>query len=698
MDPHDRSTSRELALFGFFLAATADLRTAEALTREAEAVASPDPWEAARSRIRQAAHGGVPGRSRLSPSALDRLAGELAGAAEELSRRAPFLRESLEDLAGPPREMVALRYREGFTIPVLAERLGRSVPAVEMALARARLRLREAASRRSGAPAEAQGPHGEVELLIERYLGGTAATEEVRRLEDLLERDPAGRRAFLLALGEDAVLRNLAATASLLTEGTDAPRPPSPRKGDSPRRASPKFRTFATAGILLSLAAFLIWLFPATRRKSGTAAPPPPPSQKAPKPASQPAAPPSAPATTSPDSLPLPPNEPAAPPALEKTFHFNASPWPPLVRFEASGPAGPVVGWARTVSGSATLDLETGTGRIHLSVPVEALGTGATFLDGALKAMFEAAGARQIEFISESVMGPGRGRPSASSWEVEGLLTAGDRKAPLRLREVGITPVDEETALRGGLGPGEWIRVRSEFPLRPADWGLGMDSFRGLLDAEAAWTVHVDLLAGTVRPPEGERFERLPGLAATGAPPPIPPPEGPGKLYRLGRHPSFTLLRAEGTAGTERTEVFSRSLWGWIRADFENGRARAILQIPPRSVWSAAGDLRRWLHGDLPASPLIRFESTEAVLRDESSASVRGNLEIFGKTVALYLVVGMNRLEAGSCPSAGLDREGWILSASFRTGLSELLPSLVRWDRAALPWEVRIGLLAELEE
>jgi len=410
-----------------------------------------------------------------------------------------------------------------------------------------------------------------------------------------------------------------------------------------------------------------------------------------------PVPPPATPSARPPVPAPPPSLEPPAAPSREKIFHFGIAPWHSAIRFETESPAGPLVGWARAVSGSAALDLEAGRGKIVVSVPVDSLATGADFLDQALKAAFEAAGIRKIEFSSQSVAGPGRGRPGGR-WEAAGILTMGGRSGPLVLKDAIVAPVEEEAALKGGLGPGEWIRVSVEVPFRPSEFGLGADPFRGLLEDGADWAVSLDLLGGTVRSAGAERPDRIPGIAGTGAPPPVDPPPGSGKLYRLGRHPAFTLLRAEGSAGIERTEIASRSIWGWLRVDPDNGKARVALQIPPRSFFPASGDLRRWLHGDLPGDPPLRFESAEIFLKDASTWGVRGNLEIFGRTVGLYLEVGMSRLEAGACPAVGLDREGMVLSASFRTGLSELVPSLVRWDRAALPWDVRIEVLAEAEE
>jgi len=69
----------------------------------------------------------------------------------------------------------------------------------------------------------------DLDLLVERYLAGSAQPEDVRRLGDLLRRDAEALRRFVLAIGEDAWLRRLS---------SEAPSPAVPERRRATRRAT----------------------------------------------------------------------------------------------------------------------------------------------------------------------------------------------------------------------------------------------------------------------------------------------------------------------------------------------------------------------------------------------------------------------------------------------------------------------------
>ena len=53
-----------------------------------------------------------------------------------------------------------------------------------------------------------------LDLLISRYLDGTASPDEVRQLDDRLRDDPEARRALVLAAAQDTLLRECLADAA----------------------------------------------------------------------------------------------------------------------------------------------------------------------------------------------------------------------------------------------------------------------------------------------------------------------------------------------------------------------------------------------------------------------------------------------------------------------------------------------------
>jgi RNA polymerase sigma-70 factor (ECF subfamily) len=87
-------------------------------------------------------------REVLSDEAVELLAQTAAEVADEADSRRPWLRECLEKLGGPMRAIVTLRYLESLSIAATAERTGKSVAAIEMALVRARRALRECVQRK----------------------------------------------------------------------------------------------------------------------------------------------------------------------------------------------------------------------------------------------------------------------------------------------------------------------------------------------------------------------------------------------------------------------------------------------------------------------------------------------------------------------------------------------------------------------
>jgi RNA polymerase sigma-70 factor (ECF subfamily) len=82
-------------------------------------------------------------REYLTPDALDLLGQTAIAHASDLDLRAEFLKECLRTLSGLWRRVLTLKYYGDLSIRDIAERLGKSIAAVEMILVRARRALRE---------------------------------------------------------------------------------------------------------------------------------------------------------------------------------------------------------------------------------------------------------------------------------------------------------------------------------------------------------------------------------------------------------------------------------------------------------------------------------------------------------------------------------------------------------------------------
>jgi RNA polymerase sigma-70 factor, ECF subfamily len=84
----------------------------------------------------------------LSEEALDSVADAAARLDDEPDDRAAFLAECVGLLPGKVRQLLELRYGAAMPIQGIADRLGRQVGAIEMALVRARRAVRECVERK----------------------------------------------------------------------------------------------------------------------------------------------------------------------------------------------------------------------------------------------------------------------------------------------------------------------------------------------------------------------------------------------------------------------------------------------------------------------------------------------------------------------------------------------------------------------
>lgn len=96
-------------------------------------------WKQQRARL---------GDRLLSDGALGRLADAAADSGEEPDDRSAFLAACLDGLSADARHLLELRYNTELPIRQIADRLGRQVGAVEMALVRARRSVRECVERK----------------------------------------------------------------------------------------------------------------------------------------------------------------------------------------------------------------------------------------------------------------------------------------------------------------------------------------------------------------------------------------------------------------------------------------------------------------------------------------------------------------------------------------------------------------------
>jgi len=142
-------------LKAYLLAATGDMHAADDLLQEVSSVLWEKfgqydqdrafrPWAMGIARLEVLKWRQSLGRSRevLSAQVVEALADTAAEHAGDADERLIHLRECVDGLAGKTRRLVQLRFGRVWPIRQIAEHLGKSVAAIEMALVRARRALR----------------------------------------------------------------------------------------------------------------------------------------------------------------------------------------------------------------------------------------------------------------------------------------------------------------------------------------------------------------------------------------------------------------------------------------------------------------------------------------------------------------------------------------------------------------------------
>lgn len=145
----------EAVLKAYLLAATGDIHAADDLLQEVSSVLWEKfgqydqgrpfrPWAMGIARMEILKWRQSLGRSRevLSAQVVDALADAAAEHAEQADERLIHLRHCVDGLASKTRQLVQLRFGQVLGIRQIAEHLGKSTAAIEMALVRARRGLR----------------------------------------------------------------------------------------------------------------------------------------------------------------------------------------------------------------------------------------------------------------------------------------------------------------------------------------------------------------------------------------------------------------------------------------------------------------------------------------------------------------------------------------------------------------------------
>ncbi len=167
--------------------------------------------------------------------------------------------------------------------------------------------------------------------------------------------------------------------------------------------------------------------------------------------------------------------------------------------FESEADLETIHGTTHSISGSARLDAEAGTGQAKLSVPVRSMRTGIDLRDEHLRsdAWMDAAKYPDIGFMAQTLK---RKAKDSDDWEYDGKVTihgvTRDLKGTARVKFI-----PAKLAEKFKLGAGDWVKVATDFKVTLSDFGIKIPE--GLVQGKvsATWTIKVDIF-GTTQPPK----------------------------------------------------------------------------------------------------------------------------------------------------------------------------------------------------
>ncbi|MCX7836220.1 MAG: YceI family protein [bacterium] len=174
----------------------------------------------------------------------------------------------------------------------------------------------------------------------------------------------------------------------------------------------------------------------------------------------------------------------------QKTYHFGISPKHTNITFSSETILETILGNVNLIEGTIVENGEKSI--VNLKVPVSKMKTGIDLRDEHLRSpqWLNAEKNPFIQFESNQAKSLGN-----DLWEVTGNFTMNGVTKPITIK-VQVTPLSADKA--AVYGPGEWIRVKSEFKVKLSDHQVKIaKTAEGKVNDE--WTVKVTIF-GTTQP------------------------------------------------------------------------------------------------------------------------------------------------------------------------------------------------------
>lgn len=317
------------------------------------------------------------------------------------------------------------------------------------------------------------------------------------------------------------------------------------------------------------------------------------------------------------------PNDPA--PRGETAYYFGTDPAHTNITFSIKTSLGNLNGVTRTVSGSAAIDFEGGSGSCHLVVPVKAMDTpvaGATNVmhgEGVLDAdKFPA-----IEFKGE------KASLSGDKWTITGKFSIkGVAKDLIVTAKVKKVP----DSVGAKLGAGSWCFVETGFVVKLSEYGIAPKTVAKIEDEIS---VGISIWGTTAKPAgaaeaagnvQQQFFKPTPvgALTFTG-----------GAKYRFSVKPQLTKVSLTSKTEFDTIVATSTTMAGAGAVDLEKGAGEVKFSLPVQG-FSAAG-LKKFNEGLQGAGSLdsashrdMFLESVELKRKDGETWVFKGNLTLHG--------------------------------------------------------------------
>ena len=156
--------------------------------------------------------------------------------------------------------------------------------------------------------------------------------------------------------------------------------------------------------------------------------------------------------------------------AAERTYTVGGDEKNSNVTFESETDFETILGHTNTATGVVVGDLEAGTGRVDVRVPLASLDTGIELRNKHLQSSdwLNAKKFPEIQFVSRSVR-----KLDDGSWEIDGEFTLHGVAKPLTVK-AQVRPIPAAAAKAAGLGKGEWLRISAPFEVKLSDHGVSV--------------------------------------------------------------------------------------------------------------------------------------------------------------------------------------------------------------------------------